>query len=144
MISNVLHVLVLVGDTRSTIGCLIVALVTLISCARFSRRRFQKDSTECAIIAESAGDNFGRQRSVREEMNLVASENKTLRFENEVFHYVDERHDVDPGFAYYNGRDEIDEDDDLVRHEVVEITFDFGSMEDSIERFMSRMHRVVL
>ena len=140
MISEFLYALV-VGDVRNTIGCLIVAL-TLISCLQFYQYRLLKNTSEWAVVADTMGDIFVEQRVMGEETKLVASENTNFNFENLVFGHFDETDYGIPGFAYYDERGGIDEDNNLFRQEVVEITFDFGIMEGSIRRFLSRMHRL--
>ncbi len=140
MISEFLYALV-VGDVRNTIGCLIVAL-TLISCIQFYQYRLLKDTSECAVVADTMGDIFAEQRVIGEEYKLVASDNTNSNFENLVFGHFDETDYGIPDFAYYDGRGGIDEDNNLFRQEVVEITLDFGIMEGSIRRFLSRMHRL--
>ena len=132
MISNFLDEFT--GDAWKRIGCLVV-VPTLIACLHYI--------ADLAFVAETMGAVFSGQRAVEEENKLVASENKNSTIENPSFVPFDETDD-NLGFAYYNERGDMDEDDGLLRQEVVEITFDFGSMEGNVRRFLSRMHRVVI
>ena len=48
--------------------------------------------------------------------------------------------DYDIDFDYYDENDDGDADDE----EIVEITFDLGYLEENINRFRSRIHRIII
>jgi len=108
------------SDARQTIGCMAYVLVPiLIACLHYQQQRIAEDGD---LLARS-----DRNHNRNHNNNLNPNDNQ------------DDNDNL--GFGYYHDRDEEEE---LLRQEVVEITFDLGNMEGDVRRFLSRMYRVMI
>jgi len=132
------------SDARNTIGCLVMVPILIASMHYYRSYRLRREKADCASIAEKMEAVFSDKRVLEEETKAVATLFAGLDAGPVPLNdgNNDNNNNNAIGFEYYDERDE--DEDDLLGQEVVEITFDLGSMEVNVLRFLTRMHRAVI